>query len=148
MRFWTPAWCDPTREIDLDSPGELTVMGDEGRLRQVVANLVANAIRHTARGTTVSVALDAENGWARIEVRDEGPGLSTEEALHVFDPFYRADESRSRPGRDGGDDRAAGAGLGLSIVAAITEAHGGSVGVVSDPQRGSTFKVCLPLVET
>lgn len=136
---------DPTREIDLKAPAGLTIMGDEGRLRQVITNLVSNAITHTAQGSAVAVSLEAENGWAKIEVHDAGPGLTSEEAAHVFDPFYRADESRSRQLRKNGEDRITGAGLGLSIVAAITQAHGGTVGVVSDPQRGSTFKVCLPL---
>jgi two-component system OmpR family sensor kinase len=136
---------DPTREIDLNAPAELTMMGDEGRLRQVITNLVSNAITHTAQGSAVAVSLEAEDGWAKIEVHDAGPGLTSEEAAHVFDPFYRAVESRSRQLRKNGEDRITGAGLGLSIVAAITQAHGGTVGVVSDPQRGSTFKVRLPL---
>jgi two-component system OmpR family sensor kinase len=133
---------DPSREIALDTPDGLTVDGDEPRLRQVFANLLSNAIAHTPAGTPVSVRVNAEDGWAKIAVSDRGPGLTAEQAAKVFEPFYRADPSR---GRVVGDEDGGGAGLGLSIVAAIAEAHGGSATVTGEPNQGATFTVRLPL---
>jgi two-component system OmpR family sensor kinase len=112
-------------------------MGDDHQLRQVVANLLANAREHTPAGTPVHVSLAAADGQAVLAVADEGPGLPGGETEKVFEPFYRADPSRTR---DTG-----GAGLGLAIVAAIVEAHGGTVAAASPPGGGATFSVRLPL---
>ena len=132
---------DPTREIALDAPEQLVVAGDDRRLRQVFANLLSNALAHTPAGTPVEVTVrDGADGLATIEVTDRGPGLSPEEAAHVFDPFYRADPARGREGDDGD-----GTGLGLAIVAAIAEAHGGGVAVVSSPGNGASFVVRIPV---
>ena len=136
---------DPARTIELSAPGSLMIHGDEPRLRQVFANLLSNALIHTPAGSAISVRLAVDDdGWARISVSDHGPGLSADEAAHVFDPFYRADPARARssavPDEDGGST-----GLGLAIVAAIAEAHGGSVDVVSQPSEGATFTVRLPV---
>jgi two-component system OmpR family sensor kinase len=130
------------------------VIGDEGGLRQVVTNLVANAVRHTPEGTAVEVAVGVEPSPQRgaqdgrpvaegqasavLEVRDHGPGLPPDEAGTVFERFYRVDSSRRR-GNGGGS------GLGLSIVAAVTAAHGGTVDVRTTPGGGATFRVTLPL---
>jgi two-component system OmpR family sensor kinase len=136
---------DPTRAVELDAPDPFEVSGDDGRLRQVFANLLSNAITHTSAGTPVTVRVRVDDGWAEIEVSDRGPGLAADEATHVFEPFYRADPVRGRVrAGDGGDDEQ-GTGLGLAIVAAIAEAHGGGVGVTSEPGDGATFRVRLPV---
>jgi two-component system, OmpR family, sensor kinase len=134
---------DPTRDIDLAMPEALTIDGDEPRVRQILANLLSNALVHTPAGSPVSVRLSsAGDGWVEVAVSDRGPGLSTAEIDRVFDPFYRADPARAR---SLGDEDGGGTGLGLAIVAAIAEAHGGSVGVVSLPGDGATFTVRLPV---
>jgi two-component system OmpR family sensor kinase len=119
--------------------GELIVLGDEDRLRQVLANLVSNATSHTPPGTPVELGVAAEGGEAVLIVRDEGPGMDDESAARAFERFYRSDPSRTRePGRGG-------AGLGLSIVAALVAAHGGRVELATAPGEGATFTVRLPL---
>ena len=129
----------PDREICLDGADATTVMGDDHQLRQVVANLLANAREHTPVGTPVHVTLATADAQAVLDVADEGPGLPPDEADNVFEPFYRADPSRTR---DTG-----GAGLGLAIVAAIVEAHAGSVAVSSPEGHGARFTVRLPLAD-
>jgi two-component system OmpR family sensor kinase len=128
---------DAGREISLEAPDELVVTGDEHQLRQVVANLLGNARKHTPPDCPVHVRLLGAAGEAALEVGDEGPGLTPEVAAQVFEPFYRADKSRAR--------QSGGAGLGLAIVAAIVEAHGGSVSLRTQPGEGATFSVHLPL---
>ncbi|MET8141490.1 HAMP domain-containing sensor histidine kinase [Sphaerisporangium sp. NPDC005288] len=131
----------PDREIDLvrldGSDGTVTVTGDEARLRQVVANLVGNVLRHTPAGTAFRVGVGNLDGHVVIEVADEGPGLPVQDAERVFERFYRADPSRTRNG-------VGGTGLGLSIAAALVQAHGGVITLDSDPGRGATFRVALP----
>jgi two-component system, OmpR family, sensor kinase len=126
---------------DGDQQNALVVLGDGQRLRQVVANLVDNALTHTPAGSPVEVrvggaVLDGAPG-AAVEVVDHGPGLTPEQAERVFERFYRADPARSHA--------AGGTGLGLSIVAALVAAHGGTVQVDSVPGRGARFRVVLPL---
>ncbi|MGZ5213670.1 MAG: sensor histidine kinase [Actinomycetota bacterium] len=135
----------PSRAIELEAPGELTVPGDEGRLRQVLANLLSNALTHTPVGTPVTVGVRSAGGWAEIEVSDRGPGLTADEAAHVFEPFYRADPARGRVRVDEEPDAGKGTGLGLAIVAAIAEAHGGSANVTDHPGGGATFTIRLPV---
>jgi two-component system OmpR family sensor kinase len=133
----------PERTIDLSVEGGLAyqVRGDEPRLRQVLGNLLGNAIAHTPEGTPVEVRLSPGtlrgSPAAVVAVADEGPGLSPEQAERVFERFYRADDARSR---DHG-----GAGLGLAIVAALVAAHEGVVEADSAPGEGATFRVVLPL---
>jgi len=127
----------PEREIKVETPEALIVTGDETQLRQVVANLVGNALRHTPAGTPVAVSVRTTDGWAELEVADEGPGMAPQDAARVFEPFYRSDRSRAR--------ETGGAGLGLAIVAAIVEEHGGTVSVETAPGAGATFRVRLPL---
>jgi two-component system OmpR family sensor kinase len=115
------------------------VTGDAARLHQVVANLVNNALEHTAAPVEVRVSTDAEEAAVLLDVVDHGPGLAAEDAAHVFERFYRADRSRSR--EDGG------AGLGLAIVAALVARHDGTVRVQDTPGGGATFRVRLPLAE-
>ena len=139
---------DPDRRIELvlgsgdDQPRHaLVVLGDEQRLRQVLANLVDNALRHTPGGSPVELrvgeaVLDGRPG-AAVEVVDHGPGLTPEQTERVFERFYRAD-----PARSSGDG---GTGLGLSIVAALVAVHDGTIQVDSVPGRGARFRVVLPL---
>ena len=128
----------PQRQITLDAPGSIVVTGDDTRLRQVVGNLVRNATVHTPPRTAIEIGISTDDGIGRISVADHGPGLKTEEITRIFEPFYRADPSRSR---DSG-----GAGLGLSIVNAVVSAHGGRVKVKETSGGGVTFEVELPLV--
>ncbi len=132
----------PGRVISLQAPGAVRVMGDADRLRQVVDNLLSNAVQHTPDGLPVDVRVSTEAVTACLEVSDRGPGIALEEQAHIFEPFHRADQTRARA--------TGGVGLGLSIVSAIAHAHGGGVGVVSDPSSddghsGATFWVRIPL---
>ena len=131
----------PERRISLLGLGgpvaPTVVVGSEPKLRQVVTNLVANALRHTPAGTPVEVAVGLDAHGATLEVRDHGPGVPPEVATKVFERFYRADPSRGRTA--GG-----GSGLGLAIVAAIVARHQGQVGVARTPGGGATFVVRLP----
>ncbi len=116
-----------------------TVVGDRDRLRQVVDNLLSNVRAHADRDAAVTVTLERTGGLVRLTVADTGPGLTDEQAEHAFERFYRADPSRART--------AGGAGLGLSIVAAVTESHGGRAGVGAAPDGGAAFTIELPLAE-
>jgi two-component system, OmpR family, sensor kinase len=131
----------PKREITMevfDGPGTPEVLGDEARLRQVLGNLVANALQHTpeSAGVTVRVGTDGDN--AVLEVCDEGPGMTSQDAYRVFERFYRTDSSRARS--------SGGTGLGLSIVDSLVYAHGGTVTVTTAPGQGCRFKVNLPRI--
>jgi two-component system, OmpR family, sensor kinase len=130
----------PQREITLSANGPVFVEGDDTRLRQVVGNLVRNALVHTPQKSAIEIAVSTVDGVGRISVADHGPGLSSDEMVRIFEPFYRADPSRSR---DSG-----GAGLGLSIVNAVVTAHGGQVHVKETSGGGVTFEVELPLSAT
>jgi two-component system OmpR family sensor kinase len=135
---------DRSRAISLTGldggPAAAPVLGDEAKLRQVVGNLVGNALRYTPDGSPIELAVGirSSNGEARsvIEVRDHGPGISGEDASKVFERFYRADTSRTR--------ETGGSGLGLAIVAAIVGSHGGSVRVEETDGGGATLVVSLP----
>ena len=127
----------PQRDITLRAPDTVIVSGDDTRLRQVVGNLVRNALVHTPRATPVEIAVSTQNGTAQLSVIDHGPGLPLADRDKIFEPFYRADASRSR---DSG-----GAGLGLSIVSAVVASHGGRVKVTETSGGGATFEVELPL---
>jgi two-component system OmpR family sensor kinase len=142
---------DPSRGVSLVSlapPGprdtsphvpDVVVTGDEDRLRQVLANLVGNVARHTPAGTPAQLAVGVTDDGARgvLEVRDHGPGVSSEQAQHVFERFYRADSSRNRA--------SGGSGLGLAIVAAIVGAHDGHVAVRDTPGGGLTVRIEVPV---
>jgi two-component system OmpR family sensor kinase len=131
----------PDRAIDLTVDGSLAplVTGDEARLRQVVHNLMSNALVHTPGGSpiTVAVSTDGAAEQAVLAVSDRGSGIDDADTDRVFERFYRADTSRSR--------QAGGNGLGLSIVAGLVAAHGGSVAVADREGGGATFAMSLPL---
>ena len=127
---------DPKRPVSANAREPVVVTGDDARLRQVVANLVANAMIHTPPGTPVNVLVDRVEGGAVVEVTDGGPGMTPEVAERAFERFFRADPSRSRA--------RGGSGLGLAIVKATVEAHGGTVTLRSGPGRGTTVHVELP----
>jgi two-component system OmpR family sensor kinase len=112
------------------------VQGDEARLRQVVGNLVTNALTHTPPDSRVTVTLDGDADSVVLRVADEGPGMSSEAAGRAFERFYRVDTARTR--------EAGGTGLGLAIVASLVAAHGGTVDLVTAPGEGATFAVRLP----
>ena len=126
---------DPDRPVDLEAD-PVVVLGDRDRLRQVLDNLLSNVRAHTPPGSPVRVRVGSENGLAVVEVADSGPGMTSEEAARVFERFYRSDSSRSRA--------TGGVGLGLSIVAAVAEAHGGAVSAHSTPGDGATFRITFP----
>jgi two-component system OmpR family sensor kinase len=127
---------DADRTIVTEIGADARVTGDEPRLRQVVANLVANAVAYTPAETSISLDVKADGEECVLLVRDDGPGMTAEQANRVFDRFYRTDTGRSRV--------RGGAGLGLSIVASIVNAHRGTVSVSTAPGRGTTFRVVLP----
>ncbi|MGM9383205.1 ATP-binding protein [Streptomyces antibioticus] len=134
---------DPTRTVTLTgpgggAPGGAPVMGDEARLRQVMSNLVGNAMTHTPAGTPVRIGVGTDRGRAVLELSDQGPGMTAEQAAHAFDRFYRADTARGRT-------RSGGAGLGLSIVHSLVTVHGGRVEIDTAPGQGATFRIVLPL---
>ncbi|MEU7750407.1 HAMP domain-containing sensor histidine kinase [Micromonospora sp. NPDC049171] len=126
----------PGRPLSVRAPGSLVISGDELRLRQLLANLLSNVRRHTPPGTAAEVRVSASDGGAVIEVADDGPGLTEEDSRRVFERFYRSATSRSR--------QREGSGIGLAIVAAIAEAHGGTAEVSSVPGEGTTFTVRIP----
>jgi two-component system OmpR family sensor kinase len=135
---------DPARTVTLTGPGgagtppgPAPVLGDEARLRQVVANLVGNAVAHTPPGSPVRIGVGTVGGHGVLEVADHGPGLTAADAARVFERFYRVDASRSR--HQGG-----GAGLGLSIASALVAAHHGHVELDTAPGHGATFRIRLP----
>ncbi|WFE42149.1 HAMP domain-containing sensor histidine kinase [Micromonospora sp. WMMD998] len=136
---------DPDRRIELErepGAGPLVVLGDDARLRQVIGNLMTNALTHTPPDAAVTLRLRAEPGnLAVVEVADNGPGLTPEQAERVFERFYRVDAARTR--RAGGPIST---GLGLAIVAALVAAHHGTVEVAETPGGGATFRVKLPLL--
>jgi len=138
----------PLRPVELaiePGAGSLVVIGDELRLRQVVTNLMTNALTYTPSDSPITVRLgrSARPGFVEVAVSDTGPGLTQEQIDHIFERFYRADTARTRRG-DG--EFSSGTGLGLAIVAAIVKAHGGTVDVVSGAPDapGATFRVTLP----
>ena len=128
---------DKDVSVACDSAPGVTVEGDRARLKQVVVNLLDNAIKYTPRGGRVLLSVRREGAYAVLDVTDTGVGIPAAALVHVFKRFYRVDGSRSREG--------GGAGLGLSIVKSICLAHGAEVEVRSAPGAGSTFRIRQPL---
>jgi two-component system OmpR family sensor kinase len=138
----------PARTIDLSvQPGAaFLVIGDEPRLRQVIGNLMSNALTHTPDGTPIEVSIGSGTLDPRrpdsppaviLDVTDHGPGMTPEQAQRVFERFYRTDQARTRA--------TGGSGLGLAIVNALVAAHGGVASVRTAPNKGATFRIALPL---
>ncbi|MFD7917722.1 ATP-binding protein [Streptomyces sp. NPDC059740] len=132
---------DATRPVTLTGPGggrpaTASAVADEARLRQVVTNLIGNAVTHTPSGTPVRIGVGSVGDRAVIEVADQGPGLTRAERERVFDRFYRTDDSRTRA--------TGGSGLGLAIAHALVTAHGGRITLDTTPGQGCTFRIELP----
>ncbi len=148
----------PAGEIELSiepGAGSLVVIGDELRLRQVLTNLMSNALTYTPADGPIWVSLGRSErpGFVQMSVLDSGTGLTPEQIDHIFERFYRADIARTRTTSPNGGGVSSGTGLGLAIVAAIVKAHRGTVDVTSGSPdaggtdgrpRGTTFRVTLP----
>jgi two-component system OmpR family sensor kinase len=133
---------DPTRQVRLTGLGggeaaPAPVLGDEDQLRQVVSNIVGNAVAHTPEGSPVRIGVGGDAAESVLEISDTGPGLPPDQAALVFERFYRADPARSR-------SRSGGAGLGLAIVWSLVTAHGGTVEMDTAPGKGATVRIRLP----
>jgi len=139
---------EPDRPISAQAPPRLIAEVDERRIRQVLANLLGNVRAHTPRTAPVAVRLGPVQGGVLIEVADQGPGMPPEDAARAFDRFHRAAEPASRPDEAGGDvsgdSTTGGSGLGLSIVQAIANAHGGQATLESWLGHGTRVRIWLP----
>lgn len=125
-------------KVRLGHEDQAVIQGDPDRLKQLLLNLVNNAIAYTPEGGSVTLSLHRRpDGWVRVAVTDTGVGIAPDDLPHIFDRFWRHDKARSR--------KLGGSGLGLSIAKSIVEAHGGRIAVESEPGKGSTFEVLLPL---
>jgi heavy metal sensor kinase len=123
--------------VRLGHEDQAQVDGDVDRLKQLLLNLVSNAIKYTPEGGSITLSLHCRpDGWVRVKVADTGIGIAREDLPHIFDRFWRMDRARNR--------RAGGTGLGLSIARWIAEAHGGKIAVESEPGKGTTVEVLLP----
>jgi len=123
-------------ELAIGEEDQATILGDPDRLKQLLLNLVDNAIKYTPKGGQVTLGLRRAKGWAVLSVTDTGVGIPAEDLPHIFERFYRVDKARSRA--------AGGTGLGLPIVQWIVQAHGGRIEAQSEPGKGTTFTVWLP----
>jgi signal transduction histidine kinase len=128
---------EPPVQIELTAVDQATVLGDADRLKQLLLNLVENAVKYTPPGGEVTLSLSKKEGWVYFEVSDTGIGIPPENLPHVFDRFYRVDKARTRA--------QGGSGLGLSIAKWVAQAHGGAIRVSSQVGEGTTFSVTLPL---
>jgi heavy metal sensor kinase len=124
-------------ELVIGAEDQATILGDPDRIKQLLLNLVDNAIKYTPQGGQVTLGLQRVEGWAQLSVADTGIGIPAQDLPHIFERFYRVDKARSRA--------AGGTGLGLSIVRWIVQAHGGKIDVQSEMGKGTTFTVWLPL---
>ena len=127
---------DKDRDIRVVAGERVVVTGDEARLRQVVANVVSNALVHTPSTAAIEIRALTDGAAGVVEVRDEGPGMAPEVTARAFERFFRADAARSR--------HSGGSGLGLSIVNATVRAHGGSVTIDTAEGRGTTIRIAIP----
>ena len=130
----------PSRSITLHAAEPAVVMADAGRIRQVIDNLISNALQHAPPPSPVTITVTAVAGTVQLTVADQGPGLTAEQAAHVFERFYRTDQARTRA--------RGGTGLGLAIAAALTTAHGGHISVDTQPGQGAAFRLRLPAADS
>ena len=128
-------------DLRLDEIDQVLVCGDRDRLKQVLLNLIGNAIKYTPEGSEVVACLGKTDGQARLTISDNGPGIPEEDLPHIFERFYRTEKSRTRS-KDG-----KGFGLGLSIAYWIVRHHGGHIDVESKEGHGTRFDVWLPLLK-
>ena len=136
FRYWQIPYSQVSLPGSMYGPG-LVAVGDQARLRQVVVNLVDNAIRHSPAGARVTVfARQATSSGLRLEVCDEGPGILPKDLPRIFERFYKGDRVRTR--------RVGGSGLGLAIARHMIEAHGGTLAAASEFGHGSTLTITLP----
>jgi len=131
---------DPGRPITLEAVEPVIVDADDERLRQVIDNLIGNALQHTPPGSPVTVTVTGALGRGQLTVADQEPGMTAEQASHVFERFYRTDGARTRA--------RGGTGLGLAIAASLAAAHGGEITIDTAPGCGAAFHVRLPLAGT
>jgi two-component system OmpR family sensor kinase len=127
-------------ELAIGEEDQAAILGDPDRLKQLLLNLVDNAIKYTPKGGQVTLGLRRAKGWAVLSVTDTGVGIPAEDLPHIFERFYRVDKARSRA--------AGGTGLGLSIAQWIVQAHGGRIEAQSEPGKGTTFTVWLPRLDS
>jgi two-component system OmpR family sensor kinase len=131
---------DSGRPITLEAAEPVIIEADEERLRQIIDNLIGNAVQHTPSGSPVTVTVAGEAGRAELTVADHGPGMTAQQASRVFERFYRTDGARTR--------EHGGAGLGLAIAASLAAAHGGEITIDTAPGQGAAFHLRLPQAET
>lgn len=131
-----PVWTEKDLLMDVNLDEEVTFIGDEELLSQVWTNMLANSMKFTPEGGSISIEVKRTNGGASVCISDNGVGISVEDLPHIFERFFKADKARSR--------MAGGSGLGLSIVKRIVEMHGGTVTASSTPGSGTTITVFLP----
>jgi two-component system OmpR family sensor kinase len=132
---------EPERSITVDADRPVMVIGDQGRLREIIDNLLENAQVHTPAAAPVAIEVGIRDGMAVLAVTDAGPGIDPEQAPHVFERFYRG----TPPGSDDTAPRTEGSGLGLAIVKTVAEGHGGAATVSSQPGEGARFEITVPL---
>ena len=128
------------REVTLHAAEPAVVLADAERIRQVIDNLIGNAIQHAPPPSPVTITVTADQGGVRLTVADQGPGMTAEQASHVFERFYRTDDARTRT--------RGGTGLGLAIAASLTAAHGGQITVDTRPGDGAAFHLWLPKAQS
>jgi two-component system OmpR family sensor kinase len=130
----------PGRPVTLRAVEPVIVSADAERLRQIIDNLIGNAIQHTPPQSPVTVTVTSQPGRGRLTVADQGPGMTQEQSARVFERFYRTDGARARA--------SGGAGLGLAIAASLAAAHGGELTVDTEPGRGAAFHLLLPRADS
>ena len=140
VKTLSPLLAQDQVKVAIGREDQVQVRGDRDRLKQVLLNLIANALDHTPAGGTVTLSLTCIEGWARLTVADTGPGIPQEDLPRIFERFYRSDPSRTR-------SKHGGTGLGLSIAYWITRSHEGRLEVSSQPDQGTAFSIWLPEAE-